>query len=71
MADAVAALERVAGAEVAARVSFAVDDDIQAIVNAWPRETRSARAAELGFVGNDSIDEIVRAHIADELGGEI
>jgi len=67
MAEAVAALERVAGSRPRGRISFEVDPVIQGIVDGWPRETRSARAEALGFQGDQSMDEIIRAHIEDEL----
>ena len=66
-AEAVAALERVAGSRPRGRIDFEVDPEIQAIVDGWPKETWSDRAAELGFRGDDSMDEIVRAYIEDEL----
>ena len=67
MAKAVAALERVAGDRPRGEISFEVDPAIQAIVDGWPRETHSARAAALGFQADGSMDEIVRAYIEDEL----
>ena len=67
MAEAVAALERVAGDRPRGKISFEVDPTIQAIVDGWPRETRSARAAALGFQADGSMDEIVQAYIEDEL----
>ena len=41
------------------KVSFAPDDRLQAVMDAVPKTTVSKRAAELGFRGNASIDEIV------------
>ena len=67
MAEAVAALERVAGDRPRGTIAFEVDPAIQAIVDGWPRETRSGRAAALGFRADGSMDEIVRAYIEDEL----
>lgn len=69
MGEAVAALERVAGNRRKGRVSFEIDPATQKIVDGWPKETRSDRAAALGFTGNGSVDEIVAQHIEDELDG--
>jgi UDP-glucose 4-epimerase len=41
------------------------------IVAGWPGNFVTARAKRLGFEGDASIDEIIRAHIEDELGGRI
>ena len=69
MAEAVAALGRVAGEEVAARVSWEPDPRVQAMVSGWPVRFAAARANELGFRPDAGIEEIIRAFIADELGG--
>lgn len=50
-------------------VSFVQDPDIQRIVDSWPSSIVSARAEELGFVGDSSVAAIVRQHILDELEG--
>jgi nucleoside-diphosphate-sugar epimerase len=44
------------------RVSFDPDPRIQAIMDGVPRETRSARAAQLGFPQSEDIQEIVREY---------
>ncbi len=67
MAEAVAALERVAGDRPRGRISFEIDPAIQAIVDGWPKETRSARAEALGFQPDASIDDVIRGYIEDEL----
>ena len=38
-------------------------------VEGWARGFEARRALELGFVAETSFDEIVRAHVEDELGG--
>ncbi len=50
-------------------ITFEVDPEIQAIVDLWPRETRSARAAALGFTGDESVEDIIGVYVEDELGG--
>ncbi len=64
-------LRRVAGAEVAARVRFAPDPRIQAIVDTWPARFAPERGLAMGFAVDADFEEIVRAHIEDELGGRI
>jgi D-erythronate 2-dehydrogenase len=44
------------------RVTFAPDPAVQAIMDAVPKATRSARAAELGFPHSRDIQEIVREY---------
>ena len=66
-ADSVAAIGRVAGDRKVGRIDFKIDPDIQAIVDGWPKGTHSARAEALGFKGDTNMDDIVRAHIEDEL----
>jgi nucleoside-diphosphate-sugar epimerase len=66
----IAALKRIAGERVAARIRRQPDQLIQRIIGAKP-PTDAKRARELGFKVESSFDEIVRAHIEDELGGKI
>ncbi len=44
---------------------------IQAIVDTWPARFAPARGLAMGFAADGSFEEIVRAHIEDELGGRI
>jgi D-erythronate 2-dehydrogenase len=67
----IAALTRVAGRSVATRIRRAPDTVIERIVAGWPQNFDARRAAALGFTAETSFDEIVRAHIEDELGGRI
>ena len=67
----IAALKRVAGDKVAARIRRAPDPLVERIVAGWPRRFDPRRAVALGFKAEDSFDEIVRVHIEDELGGKI
>jgi nucleoside-diphosphate-sugar epimerase len=61
----VAALERVAGPEVASRVQWIPDAHIQRVVGAWPGALDDARARSLGFPTDQSFDEIIRQHITE------
>ena len=66
-----AALKRVAGERVAARVKRAPDPFIIGIVAGWPRNFDARRAAQLGFTtAEKTFDDIIRIHIEDELGGK-
>jgi nucleoside-diphosphate-sugar epimerase len=67
----IAALKRVAGDKVAARIRREPDPLIERIVAGWPRKFDPRRAVALGFKVEGSFDEIIRAHIEDELGGKI
>jgi nucleoside-diphosphate-sugar epimerase len=69
--DEIAALIRVAGEGVAARIRREPDPVIEKIVAGWPQNFDARRAAALGFRAETSFDEIVRAHVEDELGGRI
>lgn len=65
-----AALRRVAGDRVAARVRRQPDPFIMRIVAGWPSRFDATRARELGFAAESSFDEIIRVHIEDDLGGK-
>jgi nucleoside-diphosphate-sugar epimerase len=67
----IAALRRVAGEKVVARVKREPDAAIMKIVSGWPTRFDAKRAIGLGFKVEGSFDEIIRAHIDDELGGKI
>jgi D-erythronate 2-dehydrogenase len=69
VAEQIAALRRVAGDKVAARIRREPDPAIIKIVDGWPRNFDASRAESLGFKAEKSFDDIVRAHIDDELGG--
>jgi nucleoside-diphosphate-sugar epimerase len=63
-------LRRVAGDKVVARIRREPDPVIIGIVAGWPRNFAPDRAESLGFTAEKSFDDIVRAHIDDELGGK-
>jgi nucleoside-diphosphate-sugar epimerase len=66
----IAALKRVAGEKVAARIKREPDSFIMGIVDGWPRNFEAKRARQLGFTTAEStFDDIIRIHIEDELGG--
>ena len=65
----IAALRKVAGDAVANRIRRQPDPTIVSIVDGWPRNFDPKRAIGLGFKAESSFEEIIRVHIADELGG--
>jgi nucleoside-diphosphate-sugar epimerase len=65
------ALRKVAGEGAAKRIRREPDETIIRIVAGWPRRIEAARARGLGFAAESSFEEIIRVHIADELGGRI
>jgi nucleoside-diphosphate-sugar epimerase len=64
-------LTRVAGTNVAGRIRKQPDELIMRIVAGWPEKFESKRAQALGFRAESNFDEIIRAHIDDELGGKV
>ncbi len=69
VAEQIAALAKVAGDAVAKRIRHEPDPTIMGIVAGWPRNFAPERAIALGFKAETSFEEIIRVHIADELGG--
>jgi len=67
----IAALTRIAGAKVAARIRREPDETITRIVAGWPQRFDARRAHALGFRAETSFDDIVRIHVEDELGGKV
>ncbi|MGC1446061.1 MAG: D-erythronate dehydrogenase [Xanthobacteraceae bacterium] len=67
----IAALRRIAGDKVAARIRRAPDPLVARIVAGWPSRFDPSRGVALGFKAEASFDDIIHAHIADELGGKI
>jgi nucleoside-diphosphate-sugar epimerase len=71
VAEQIAALRRIAGDKVAARIRHEPDPLIVRIVAGWPSRFDPRRALALGFRGDASFDDIICVHIEDELGGRI
>jgi nucleoside-diphosphate-sugar epimerase len=65
------ALKRVAGERAVKLIREVPDETITRIVAGWPRNFEAKRATALGFKAESSMDEIIRAHVEDELGGKI
>ena len=71
VAEQIESLSRIAGPKVAARIRREPDELVMRIVSGWSERIDAKRARELGFTAEQSFDDIVRAHIDDELGGKI
>jgi nucleoside-diphosphate-sugar epimerase len=71
VAEQIAALRRIAGDKVAARIRREPDPLIARIVAGWPSRFDPRRALALGFRGEADFDEIIRVHIEDDRGGQI
>jgi len=69
VAEQIAALRRIAGDRVAARIRREHDPLVARIVAGWPQRIEARRARELGFTCESSFDEIVRIHIDEDRGG--
>ena len=65
------ALRRIAGDKAVKLIREEPNETIIRIVDGWARNFDTKRALSLGFVAEASMDQIIRAHIEDELGGKI
>lgn len=66
--DMVAALRKVAGDAVAARVKWQFDPAIDRIVSTWPANFAPRLGSALGMKADRDFESVVRAYLADELG---
>ena len=72
VAEQIEALKRIAGAKVAARIRREPDELVMRIVAGWSeRIVAQARGRARLQARRSSFDDIIRAHIEDELGGKI
>ncbi|WP_027230763.1 D-erythronate dehydrogenase [Phyllobacterium sp. UNC302MFCol5.2] len=67
----IAALQRVAGEKAVRLIRREPDATIQKIVAGWATDFDTKRATALGFKAETAFDDIIKAHIEDELGGNI
>jgi nucleoside-diphosphate-sugar epimerase len=65
----VAALERVAGADVASRVRWERDPRIEKMVAGWPAAWDTSRAESMGFPADRSFDETIRDYMREHVTG--
>jgi D-erythronate 2-dehydrogenase len=67
VAEQIAALEKIAGAETVKHIKREPNEKIMAIVDGWPQNFAPKRALSLGFKSENSYEDIIKVHIADEL----
>jgi D-erythronate 2-dehydrogenase len=60
-----AALGRVAGPQVAARIDWVQDPVIARIVLGWPARVKADRAARLGLTPDPDVESIIRRYVAE------
>jgi nucleoside-diphosphate-sugar epimerase len=65
------ALRRVAGDKAVKLIREEHDPKIVAMVDGWPKNFDARRAEALGFKAEKTFDEIIAAHVEDELGGRV
>ena len=68
VSEMIAALEKVAGPDAVKRIRWENDATIQRIVGSWPACWDTTRALALGFKGDTSYEEVIRAHLQDTQG---
>lgn len=68
VAEEIEALRAVAGNAAVALIRREPDPFIEKIVFGWPSDFETAQAHTLGFRAEASFDQIIRAHLEDELG---
>lgn len=71
VAEQIEALRRAAGDRAVALIRHERDEAIAGMVTNWPRNFAPERALSLGFTAETDFDQIIAAHIADELGGTL
>jgi nucleoside-diphosphate-sugar epimerase len=72
LGDEIDALRRVAGDKIVGFIKEEIDPFVQEMLKSWNFPKFDAkRARTLGFTCEDSFDELIKTHIADELGGQI
>ena len=59
-------LTRVAGPDAAALIAESPDPTVAEIISGWPERFDTRRALDLGFVPDQSYDDIIRAYIEDD-----
>ncbi|MFN3937526.1 MAG: D-erythronate dehydrogenase [Gemmobacter sp.] len=69
VAEQIEALRRAAGDRAVALIRREHDDGIAAMVAGWPQDFAPERALAFGFRAETEFDQIIAAHVEDELGG--
>ena len=63
--DMASALERIAGKEATQLLDWMPDANILKLVNTWPGNVKSGRAAALGLAANADFDDVIREYIRE------
>jgi nucleoside-diphosphate-sugar epimerase len=71
VAEEIEALRRFGGEKAVKLIREEPDEAIIRMVGGWPQNFDASRAIALGFRAETSFDQIVQAHVEDELGGVI
>ncbi|WP_419730221.1 D-erythronate dehydrogenase [Lichenicola sp.] len=71
VAEQIEALRRIAGDRTVALIRREPDPVIERIVGGWAQAFEAGQARALGFTAETRFDDIIQAHIDDELGGHI
>lgn len=71
VAEQIAALAKVGGAERVKLIRREPNETIMKIVSGWPEKFDATCASALGFVADKSFEDIIRVHIDDELQGKL
>ena len=71
VAEQIEALRRIAGDRTVALIRRESDPVIERIVGGWAQAFEASQARALGFTAETRFDDIIQAHIDDELGGHI
>lgn len=71
VAEQIEALREVAGNDAVGRIKYEPDPEVAKVVETWPWAFDDHFASNLGFRAEKSVQEIIRAHIEDELGGSL
>ena len=66
VAEEIAALRRVRGADAEALIDRKPDAAIEEIIAGWPRSFSPERARRLGFAAETTVDELIEAYLADD-----
>jgi hypothetical protein len=69
VADQIAALSRAAGPEAADLIDRRRDEVIEKIVDGWPKSFAPERAAQLGFVAETTVDELIEVYLDEDAPG--
>jgi nucleoside-diphosphate-sugar epimerase len=70
VADEITALRKIGGEKAVRLIRRVPDATIRRIVDGWAPDYEPRLALSLGFAAESSFEDIVRAHVEDELGGK-